>query len=479
MTHFFGREEELKLLSGLSQKKSASLVVVYGRRRIGKSRLIDEFGKRNRFISFSGLYPEKSSTQQDQLNEFHRRFKEQFKDESQEVSVFKDWGDAFYSLAEKTRKGSVVILLDEISWMSWKGASFLGKLKNAWDMEFKKNDKLILVLCGSVSIWIEKNLIANQGFYGRISLKLKLRELSLRDCKKFWDQQAGKYSSYEILKVLAVTGGIPKYLEEIRADQSSDENIKRLCFLNSGLLYQDYDYIFSALLERDSLFYQKIVKTLIDGPKERQEIADKTGLSTGRVLTEYLEELVSAGFLARDYTWDLSSGTPGKLSRYRLSDNYLRFYLKYIFPNIPKIKNDQFSGCSLGSLPAWSSIVGLQIENLILNNREIIRSALGIYPDELVCDGPYYQRPTARKQGCQIDYLIQTKFGLLYLIEVKFSRGTLRGSVIQEVQEKISRLGLPKNYSVKPVLIYLGELADEILDSQYFAKTIDMATLFL
>jgi len=145
MNNFIGRHKELKLLEGLLPKKTASLVVVYGRRRIGKSRLVAEFASKYKFISFSGIFPEEDTTNQDQLNEFSRRFKDQF---GKDTGLLTDWGDAFQQLALQARTGRIIILLDEITWMGGQDSNFLGKLKNAWDMEFKKNDQLILVLCG-------------------------------------------------------------------------------------------------------------------------------------------------------------------------------------------------------------------------------------------------------------------------------------------------------------------------------------------
>lgn len=474
MSKFIGRHDELRLLDGLLLKQSSSLVVVYGRRRVGKSRLIEEFAKKHRFISFSGLFPEENMTHQDQLDEFARRFQDQF---GENIGPLADWGDAFQRLALQTRTGRIVILFDEITWMGHDSPNFLAKLKNAWDMELKKNDQLMLFLCGSVSVWIEKKLLANRGFYGRISLKLRLKELSLSDCDKFWENRGGVTSGYEKFKILSVTGGIPKYLEEIRFDQSAEENIKRLCFSRHGLLFTDYDYVFLSLLEKNSKYYKAIIKILDRGPLERTDILSELGIDSGGMPSDYLEELVISGFLQRDYTWNLNTKKTAKLSKYRLSDNYLRFYTHYILPNVNKIENDQFSGHSLSSLPGWMSIMGLQIENLILNNRKQIQSLLGIYSDEIINDGPFFQRKTERQKGCQIDYLIQARFGVLYVCEIKFALKGVGLSVINEVKEKIDRLVIPRNFSVKPVLIHVGDIYDEVLASNYFSNIIDITEL--
>src|SRR3990167_2617326 len=244
MTAFIGRKQELNQLHLLLKKRSASLVVLKGRRRIGKSRLIEEFGKSLKMYTFSGVVPTEKTTLESQLHEFGWQL-----GKALEQPAFKDhdWNDLFLRLANHTRKGLVLILFDEISWMGSLDSDFLGKLKNAWDLEFKKNPQLILVLCGSVSAWIEKNILNSSGFLGRVSLNLTLEELPLSDCNYFWLDAGDNISAYEKFKVLSVTGGIPKYLEEIQLSLSAEANIKNLCFDRSGLLFNEFDQIFTDI----------------------------------------------------------------------------------------------------------------------------------------------------------------------------------------------------------------------------------------
>ena len=148
---FVGRSKELHELKQIQERESANLVIVQGRRRIGKSRLIEEFAKGQKFYSFIGIAPTKDTTAQMQMDEFARQLSEQF---SLPKFTMHDWGDLFTLLYTKVTKNRVVILFDEIAWMGSLDPTFLGKLKNAWDTQFKKNSKLMLVLCGSVSLFI-------------------------------------------------------------------------------------------------------------------------------------------------------------------------------------------------------------------------------------------------------------------------------------------------------------------------------------
>lgn len=119
------------------------------------------------------------------------------------------------------------MVFDEISWMGLCDPTFLSKLKDLWDVYLKQNDRLILIICGSASSWIDRHLMSNTGFVGRVSFTLTLRELSLAECRQFWPKHI---SIFEILKVLSVTGGVPKYLEEIDPKSSAEDNIRQLCF---------------------------------------------------------------------------------------------------------------------------------------------------------------------------------------------------------------------------------------------------------
>ena len=326
---FVGRKHELKKLKTLTQRNIANLVVIKGRRRIGKSRLIAELGRQYKhYYVFSGLYPGALLGKQEQIKEFSLAMSRQFNIPS---AKYNDWSDIFWMLHEQTKNKKALILFDEISWMASEDNEFLAKLKNAWDLYFSQNSKLTLVLCGSVSAWINENILASSGYFGRISLVLSLKELPLIDCNDFWGPQSKHISAYEKIKMLSVTGGVPRYLEEINPSLSAEENIQQMCFDASGLLYNDFEQIFTKILRTKSVVYEKVVMALVTGAMDQSELTKKIGAESGGALTRYLDEMMEAGFVSRDYTWNIKDGKISLLSKYRLSDNYLRFYLKYVF----------------------------------------------------------------------------------------------------------------------------------------------------
>lgn len=473
LSKFIGREAEMTRLKGLLSSRSASLIVVRGRRRIGKSRLLAEFGKEIRSLFFSGIPPAPKTTAQSQRNEFTYQL------ERAGLPGIKpdDWGNIFWHLSKYTAKGPVLMVFDEISWMGQKDPDFLGKLKTAWDMYFSKNPQLILVLCGSISSWIEENILSNTGFVGRITIDLILEELPLNVCNGFWHPKEKRITSYEKFKLLSVTGGVPLYLERIKPELPAEQNIKDLCFMQGGLLVREFDEIFSDLFSRKNASHKEIVSCLTNGPKDLGQICEELKKGIGGGYSKHLDDLVKAGFVQRDFTWSLDNGRESKLSRYRLSDNYLRFYLKYIAPNRSKIEKGAFANAALGRFPAWESLMGLQFENLVAHNRKTLWDLLNLSPDEIVMEGPFFQNPTARQAGCQIDYLIQTRFHNLYLCEVKFSKNVIGHKIISEMEEKRKHLKIPKFCSIRPVLIHVNGVEESVLDEGYFDKVIDFGQL--
>jgi AAA+ ATPase superfamily predicted ATPase len=474
MKPFIGRENELKKLNDLSRMGRACLAVIKGRRRIGKSRLAEEFGKDKVFLPFSGLAPVKGVTAQDQRDAFARQISALF---HLPPFTFNDWSDGFAHLSRQLNSKPTVVLLDEISWMGFKDPTFTSKLKIWWDLVLQNHPSVILILCSSISTWIDRNIINSTAFFGRVSLYLELTELSIPQCKKFLNLRGFKGSDLDFFKVLSVTGGVPWYLEQIQSHQSADENIKGLCFEKNGLFVHEFDRIFNDLFSSRGEIYKKLITALSQGMKTRAALQQATGYTTSGTLSQYMKALEICGFVSKHPDWSFKTGKIGKQILYRLSDNYLRFYIHYIEPNLTKIEQGAFSDVPLSSLPGWEPMLGFQLENLLLKNRTLLYQALGIHAQDIVIDNPYVQKASGRKKGCQIDYLIQMRSNTLFVCEVKMRRRELGLEVIDEMQKKIDSLSTPKGYGISPVLFHLGPISDALLSSQYFYRMIDIADL--
>ena len=474
MKPFVGRSNELQRLEDLSKSGRGCLVVIKGRRRIGKSRLAEKFGHGKVFLPFSGLAPVKGITAQDQRDAFARQLSALF---NLPPFTFTDWSDAFAHLSRNLLKKTTVILFDEISWMGSKDPTFISKLKVWWDLVLQNYPSIMLILCGSISTWIDRNIINSTAFFGRVSLYIELTELSIPQCRELLKLNGFKGSDLDFFKILSVTGGVPWYLEQIQAHQSADENIKRLCFEKNGLLVHEFDRIFNDLFSSKGEIYKKIITSLSQGMKDRVTLQKIIGYSSSGTLSHHLKALEICGFVSRHPDWLLKTGKPGKLTLYRLSDNYLCFYIHYIEPNVTKIEQQSFLEVPLSSLPGWEPMLGFQLENLLLKNRSLLYKALGIHAQDIVIDNPYIQRASGRKKGCQIDYLIQMHSNTFLVCEVKMRRRELGLEVIEAMKAKIGALTLPKGFGISPVLLHLGPVSDALLSSCYFYRIIDIADL--
>lgn len=472
---FYGREELLEQLSAQLASPVASLVTCRGRRRIGKSTLIEEFARRSkvRFIKLEGLSPREADTNQKQLTAFARQLSEQTGTPLRQIG---SWFDAFARLDDAiSDEERMVVFLDEVSWMGKYDPDYPGELKYAWDNRFKKHDRLMLVVCGSVSTWISKNILRNKAFVGRPTLNLLVGELPLRDCVRFWGKRAARTSSGDMLDILSVTGGVPKYLELVNPSLSPAENLKALCFTPGGVLVDEFDDIFTDVFEGKGAVKRRILECLGNGSLGGKELAAKIGVDNNGHLLDDLEELETAGFIARDGGVNPLSGSKTRLFRYRISDNYTRFYLKYIAPNRELIDKGLFRFTDLEQLPGWPTILGLQFECLVLNNIVGLLGPLGLDRTVLTSAAPYRRAPHARGEGCQIDLLIQTRRAA-WVVEVK-RRREIGTEIVDEVAEKVKRLGVGRRMSVRTALVYSGKLSPAVEAEGFFDAIIDAASL--
>jgi len=474
---FFGREELLAQLEGLWGKRVSSLVTCRGRRRIGKSTLIERFAEKSRarFIKLEGLKPNEETSDEDERRSFAEQLAAQT---SSERSCPENWLDAFIRLSREidgTRK--TVVLLDEVSWFAKFDKSFASTLKIAWDNHLKKNDRLIFVVCGSVSTWIKEQVIDNGAFYGRRSADIIVPELPLSECVKFWGRSAKRLATREIIDVLSVTGGVPRYLEEIEPALSARENLRRLCFLPNSPLRTDFDEMFNDVITRQQRLSGKVLRQLVEGPKSVSEIAVGLEIGKGGDLSLALAQLVESGMVSADGGRNPATGQVLREVRYRLKDNYSRFYLKYIEPVKSLIDGGAYAFAGLEQFAGWRTVMGLQFENLIVNNYRSLLERLHLGSVLLTSAAPFVKRGSRRDGvgGCQIDLLLQTNLALC-LVEIKRQERIGR-EVIEEMRQKVERLPHPASLSVRTALVYDGELDPSIEADGYFDAVVTSRAL--
>ena len=450
---FFGRKEELQAFDRLWALPGSSLAVCRGRRRVGKSSLVEEFARRSkvRFIKLEGIAPGENVDNETQLAAFSRQLNEQC---GVSFPVPENWFEAF-SLLDKAlpKRARAVVLLDEISWMGKYDPAFPGELKYAWDNRFSKHERKVFVLCGSVSAWIAKNILRSKGFVGRISLNLVLKELPIRDCLGFWGAKAG-------------LGSCLKY-ENLRGES---------CFSPTGILLDEFDAIFDDVVEENLATRRKMLGALSECSLTGREIAERIGLEYNGHVSENLFALEEAGFVAKDAGVNPDNGKVSNICRYRICDNYTRFYLKYIQRERELIKSGTFRFSSLEQLPGWNAIMGLQFECLVIANLAGLLPLMGLDSTLLVSAAPYQRPGTNGRRGVQIDLLLQTRRAL-YVVEIK-RKGEIGEEVVDEVAAKVGALRKRRGMSMRAVLVYDGRLSKRVPADGYFSNLIPVEAFF-
>ena len=470
---FYGRDELLIDLDSLWGKNAPSLVTCRGRRRIGKSTLIARFAELSnaRFIKIEGERPDEDMSNEDELATFAEQLSLHV---GEDVPIAKNWLQAFKSLDGVLDDRRTVVLLDEVSWLAYFDKRFAATLKIAWDNMFKNHRQLVFVVCGSVSTWIKEKIVDSRSYYGRRSLDIVVPELTLKDCARFWSGRSDRVSVRDILDVLSITGGVPRYLEEVNPSQSVDDNIRRMAFRPDSILRRDFDEMFKDVITKRPRMVATVLAALVDGPMTMSEISRAISVGAGGNVSAALDQLVEAGLVARDIGMNPETGDEIRERRYRLSDNYVRFYLKCIRPAAKIIDAGTFRYSRLGRFEEWNAVKGFAFENLVVNHYGELLPYLHLGESHVYSAAPY-RKNGPKGKGLQIDLLIQTRRSQC-VVEIK-RKNTIGRGIVDEVAEKVRRLKHAPDSSVRAALVYDGELAETVPADGYFDAIIPFRRL--
>lgn len=234
-------------------------------------------------------------------------------------------------------------------------------------------------------------------------------------------------------------------------------------------LATDFEDIFRDVFNRTPGIKADLLRSLCDGPKNVGGVAEALGLPKNGHLSSSLDQLEEAGFVSEDEGVNPDTGAPVQQKRYRISDNYARFYLKYIEPALPLIRKGRFAFASLDHLAGWESVMGLAFENLVIANFRELLPRFGLERSLLLSAAPFHRK------NVQIDLLLQTRRSVC-VVEVKRQREIGR-EIIDEVAAKVEKLPKRKGISVKAALVYEGHLAPIVEADGYFDAIIPFRTL--
>ena len=467
---FVGRHHELRRLKEAIRSNRAELGIVYGRRRIGKSTLL-QCVRREGDLYFEGL---QTASQAGQIQHFMQQLAEQ---SNTPLAVAHNWREAFSILTrvldQEKRK---YVVLDEFPWMANGKTEVVSLLKYFWDNHWKSNPKLTLVVCGSVAQFMINHIVHSEALHNRKTFEIRLAPLPAKEAKEFFLDYR---SDTEIAKFLMILGGVPKYLEQVDPKRSLAQNMNALAFVRESYFIEEFDTIFKEQFKVTKT-YETLVRALAEESLSPVALARSMGKTSGGGFNHYLKSLEQADFVKIFHPTSIS-GTCSRTQRIYLWDNWLRFYFSFVEPSRKLIELNQepglFERLTEGRFASWC---GLAFEKLCLQNIPSLLNALEIPLHQLEDYGPYFRQPARKQQseGVQIDLLLKRKGDLLTLIECKFGSTPVGMSVIDQVAGKIKRLKAPKRLSIERVLLSAGHVSKAVEEAGYFHRVLGVEALY-
>lgn len=408
-----GREEQTAIMLETLGVAKASFVAITGRRRVGKTYLVNQVYGANFCLSVTGIQGADTATQ---LYNFAEKIAEYSK-----ASLFvppKNWQQLFsvlknYLKSLPTNKKQV-IFLDELPWICTAKSGFIQLLAHLWNDFLSKESHFILVICGSSTSWISKKIINDRGgLHNRVTHTISLKPFTLAETKAFLLQKKIMLTDSAIAELYMTMGGIPYYLENIKRGESPTKTIERMCFAENGILKNEYDNLYRALFDYPEN-HEAIIAALANQKSglSREEIIKKSKVEEGGPYTRAIADLIISGFIVEEMPF----GKKKRGAIYRLVDEYSLFYHKFIKGNK---KYEAGIWNSIGASQAYKIWIGYAFESLCIKHTLEIKKALGI--QNVYTESSSYRHIGNKNQvGFQIDLIIDRKDQTINLCECKF-----------------------------------------------------------
>ncbi len=453
-----GRKREIEELNSLYLSDEAELVALYGRRRVGKTYLINEAFKGHFAFAHAGLSPiEASKNGKTKLKRMH----EQLMHFYHSLLTFgltpskppSSWIEAFYMLetllSSKTDNEKQVVFIDEIQWMDTPKSGFMTGFEAFWNGWACRRHNIMVIVCGSSTSWVLDKLINNHGgLYDRVTKQIHLNPFSLSECEEFLTKNGFNYSRYDIVQTYMAFGGIPYYLKYLDRSKSFAQNIDSLFFESNAPFQSEFDRLFQSIFANPETM-QTIVKAI--GSKKsgltRQELLSVTKIQDSGSFSKYLKALIEGGFIFKYIPFAAQK----REERFKLIDPFCLFYMNF---SQKWGKGENWSN-NLDSqkITVWR---GIAFENVCFNHVKQIKAALGI-SGVSTSESLWAKRGEEDSEGTQIDLVIDRKDNIIDLCEVKFWSNEFivdknyhlslmkRKAIVQE--------NLPKKKTIENVLI--------------------------
>jgi predicted AAA+ superfamily ATPase len=407
-----GRAEERRVLQDRLEHDESDFVVVYGRRRVGKTFLVREVFRDQFCFTMTGVA---NSPKAEQLRQFNRALNI-YGDEPYPQAL--DWFEAFDQLRHLIERSpgqgkKKVVFLDEMPWLDTPKSGFISALESFWNGWAAWTHDIVLVVAGSSSAWLTRKLFRNTGgLYNRVTRRVWLRPFTLAECEAFFADRGMSYDRQAQVDSYMVFGGIPHYLDQFERGLSVAQNIDRLCFAQRAPLAREFDESYASLFAAAG-HHVKVVEALAQRAQglTRSDIAQDAKLASGGTLTKVLDDLELSDFV-RTYR---AFGKRRRDVTYQLADPFSLFSLRFLRNGRETSETFWTDGLLSGSRNAWK---GHAFEQVCLAHLPQIKQALGISGMLASVSSWRSQESTP---GAQIDLVIDRADRVVNLCEIKYS----------------------------------------------------------
>ena len=468
-----GREDEQEIFTKAMTSLKSEMIAVIGRRRVGKTFLIRKYFEKDIVFEFTGLY---KGTLTEHTRQFTKAYTKYFK--SKDVIQPKNWFDIFDLLetaVEKiNRKKKKVIFLDELPWMGGSNSQFIKALSAFWNTWASKREDIVLVISGSSTSWMVKKIFDDKGgLHNRTTQRIHLKPFNLKETELFLKYKKCNLDRSAIADIYMVVGGIPYYLEYIEPNESVAQIIDKLFFRKTAGLKSEFKEIFNSLFDNSTL-YINIVMILSKHHYglQRNQLLKVIKLDSGGNFTKALDDLEKSGFI----TAYIPYGNKNKDKRYKLTDLFTLFYLKYVSGNK---KSQQWK--KIINTVSWNSWSGFAFENLCMNHIHQIEKALKIDGINTSISS-WYNTGNDEMHGAQIDLLIERDDKIINLCELKYynDKLVLNKNMVQKIRNKITAFKhfTATNKTVFPTIISPFGVYENKYTTEFVQSIVTLNDLF-
>ena len=410
-----GRTKELSVIRDCISANRSRLVVVYGRRRVGKTFLVREAFDYRFTFTHTGL---EDGDYGEQLSAFWRSLKEQWDDGCRRPA---DWMGAFELLKKAiaaSRDERKTIFIDELPWMDTRNSGFVKAVADFWNGWASARKDVVMVVCGSAAAWMSKKVLQNKGgLFNRANRTIYLEPFTLAECEAYLASENIVMDRKDIISAYMIFGGAPYYWTLLDKGESLSQSIDRLFFASNATLSREFSRLYRSVFQKPEP-YIGIVSALAGkkiGMTRDELIAATADASSSGLFSQCLDNLEISGFVRR-YAW---TGNSRKGAVYQLIDNYTLFYFSFVRNYTGRDPMRWTHSINERGRSTWE---GLAFERVCLQHSQQIKRALGI-EGVSTSESEWRCRPTGRMRGAQIDLVIERADHVVNLCEMKFASG--------------------------------------------------------